>query len=103
MDNNYIDRREHEEFCRRMEDEHKRINHRVAEVEKTVRQIEELTISVREMSVTMKSMLQEQCEQGNRLEELEARDGKMWRKVTGYLITAALGIVVGYIFKQIGM
>lgn len=100
---NYIDRREHEEFCKRMEDEHKRINHRMTEVENNVKQIEELTISVREMAVSMRSMLEEQQEQGNRLEILENRDGEMWRKVAGYVITVVIGIVIGYIFKQIGM
>ena len=32
----YIGRQEHEEFKRRMEDEHRRINHRVGDLEKTV-------------------------------------------------------------------
>lgn len=41
-----IDRAEHEEFKRRMEDEHKRINHRLTDLEETVRQIGELTTSV---------------------------------------------------------
>lgn len=100
---NYIDRREHEEFCKRMEDEHKRINHRVTEVENTVRQIEELTISVREMAVSMKSMLEEQQEQGDRLEVLENRDGEMWRKVVGHAITVVVGILLGFIFSQIGI
>lgn len=100
---NFIDRREHDEFCKRMEDEHKRINHRMTEVENNVKQIEELTISVREMAVSMRSMLEEQQEQGNRLEILENRDGEMWRKVAGYVITVVIGIVIGYIFKQIGM
>lgn len=100
---NYISRHEHEEFCKRMEDEHKRINHRVSIIEDTVKQIEELTISVREMAVSMRSMLEEQQEQGSRLETLENRDGEMWRKVAGYAITAVVGIVIGYIFKQIGM
>lgn len=100
---NYISRHEHEEFARRMEDEHKRISHRVTEVEETVRQINDLTISVKEMAVSMKSMLEEQKSQGMRLDSLEERDGEMWRKVTGYVITAVIGIVVGFLFQQIGM
>ncbi len=38
-----ISRAEHEEFRRRMEDEHKRMNHRLGDLEETVRQIGELT------------------------------------------------------------
>ena len=37
-----ITRAEHEEFRRRMEDEHKRMNHRLGDLEETVRQIGEL-------------------------------------------------------------
>ena len=48
-------------------------------------------------------MLKEQVNQGKRLETLEGRDGEMWRKVVGYVATAIAGIVVGYIFKQLGM
>ena len=48
-------------------------------------------------------MVEEQKAQGERLETLESRDGEMWRKIVGYVITAILGIIVGYIFKQIGM
>ena len=48
-------------------------------------------------------MLKEQVEQGKRLEILESRDGEMWRKVISYAVTAIVGIVIGFIFKQIGM
>ena len=48
-------------------------------------------------------MLKEQVNQGKRLETLESRDGEMWRKVVGYVVTAVVGIVVGFLFKQAGM
>lgn len=98
-----ISRAEHEEFAKRMEDEHKRINHRVADLESEVRQIGELTASVEKLAQSVQQMAKSQGRQEERLEELEGRDGEMWRKVTGYVITAVLGIVVGYIFNQIGM
>lgn len=41
--------------------------------------------------------------QGKRLEVLESRDGEKWRKVMGYIATAVAGVVLGYLFKQIGM
>ena len=43
----YITRMEHEEFTRRMEDEHKRINHRLADVETITNEIHTLTVSVK--------------------------------------------------------
>ena len=100
---NGISREEHEEFCRRMEDEHKRINHRVADLEDTVRQIGALTASVEKQALSVESMAKTQTKQGERLEELESRDGKMWRKVSGYVITSVIGIVLGYFFTLIGM
>ncbi|MBA2215283.1 hypothetical protein H1A12_14705 [Sellimonas intestinalis] len=33
----------------------------------------------------------------------EERDGEMWRKVNGYVITAVIRIVTGYVLKLIGM
>lgn len=100
---NYITRDEHNEFCKRMEEEHKRINHRLSTLEETTRQINDLTISVKEMAISMKSMLEEQKDQGKRLEALESRDGEMWRKIIGYIATVVVGAVIGYMFKQIGM
>lgn len=98
-----ISRAEHEEFAKRMEDEHKRINHRVADLEGEVRQIGELTASVEKLAQSVQQMAKSQGRQEERLEELEGRDGEMWRKVTGYVVTTVAGIVVGYIFTQIGM
>lgn len=100
---NPISREEHEEFCKRMEEEHHRQNRRIELLENTTRQIGEIATSVEKMAVSLQSMVKEQEQQGKRLEALESRDGEMWRKVVGYLATAVAGIVIGYIFKQIGM
>ena len=48
-------------------------------------------------------VVKEQEQQGKRLTALESRDGEMWRKVVTYAITAAVGIIVGFAAKQIGM
>ena len=48
----------------------------------------------------MENMLKEQVSQGKRLETLKSRDGEMWRKVVGYVITTIIGIVVGYFFNH---
>ena len=103
MAENGISREEHEEFRRRMEDEHKRINHRIAELEETVRQIGELTASVQKLALSVESMAKTQNKQGERLEELESHDGKMWRKVSGYIITMLIGAVITFALTQIGV
>lgn len=100
---NPIYRAEHEEFAKRMQEEHERQNRRISLLEDSIRQMNELTVSVKEMAVSMGLMLEEQKKQGKRLESLEQRDGEMWRKVTGYIVTAVVGIVVGFIFTQIGI
>ena len=98
-----ITRAEHNEFCKRMEDEHHRINHRVGLLEEEVREISALTASVQKLASNMENMLKNQEKQGSRLEVLESRDGKMWRKVVEYVVTAVIGILVGFVFAQIGI
>ena len=100
---NGISREEHDEFVRRMEDQRKRTNHRLEDLEDGLRQIQDLTASVERLALSVESMAKSQGKQEERLETLEGRDGEMWRKVTGYVVTAVIGIVVGYIFTQIGM
>ena len=62
-----------------------------------------MTTSVEKLAVNMESMVRQMGQQGERLEALESRDGEMWRRVTGHIFTALAGIVLGYIFTQIGM
>ena len=98
-----ISREEHQEFARRQDEENHRQNRRIEELEENARQIGALTTSVEKMASSMESMLRELEKQGKRLEVLEGRDGAMWRKVTGYIVTTVAGLAVGYIFTRIGM
>lgn len=98
-----ITRAEHEEFKKRMEEEHRRQNRRIELLENTVQQIGEIATSVEKMAVSLQSMVKEQEQQGKRLEALESRDGEMWRKVVGHVVTAIISIILGFAFAQIGM
>ncbi|MEI3521068.1 MAG: hypothetical protein V8Q40_08420 [Anaerosacchariphilus sp.] len=100
---NGISREEHQEFCKRMEEENRRQNHRIELLEGSVQQLSKLAASVEKMAASLQSMVREQEQQGERLTALESRDGEMWRKVVTYAITAAVGIIVGFAAKQIGM
>ena len=95
-----ITRAEHEEVRRNMENEHKRLSKRIDSLESATKQIGSLVVLVERLAVSMESMAKEQKEQN---EKLEGRDGELWRKVTGYVITAVIGIVLGFVFRQIGM
>lgn len=99
----YLTRQEHQEFKEGLEKENHRQDKQIEILENTVRQINDLTLSVQKLATNMEGMLSKQTEQGKRLEELENRDGEKWRQVTGYVITALIGAVFGFVFKQIGM
>lgn len=109
-DDSYVSRHEHEEFRRSMDSENQRLkeendrqNHRLNALEESVKQVAAISTSVEKLALNMENMLVELKTQGKRLTTLEGRDGDMWRKVVGYAVTAVIGIVVGYIFKQIGL
>ena len=99
----YLTRQEHQEFKEGLEKENHRQDKRIEILENTVRQINDLTLSVQKLATNMEGMLSKHTQQGKRLEELENRDGEKWRQVTGYVITALIGAVFGFVFKQIGM
>lgn len=98
-----ITRAEHEEFRKRLEEENRRQDKRIELLEDNVREMSALTTSVEKLAVSVQSMVKEQEKQGQRLETLEGRDGEMWRKVVGYIATAIVSVVLGFIFAQIGL
>lgn len=99
----YVGREEHNEFAKRIEDEQHRQNRRIELLEEAVKQNTALTVSVEKLANNMKNMANEQIKQGERLEALEGRDGEMWRTVVKYVLTAALGLVIGLVATQIGL
>lgn len=98
-----ITRAEHEEFAKRMEEENHRQNRRIELLEENVLEIGQLTTTVAKLAMNMEHVMHTQEQQETRLQGLESRDGEKWRQVAGYVLTAVLGIVIGFIFKQIGM
>lgn len=100
---NPITRAEHEEFRRRMEEEHSRVNRRLEMLEENTEKLNKLNTSIEKLAVNMESMLKEQVQQGKRLSVLENRDGEKWRSVVGYVITLIVGLAVGYIATSIGI
>ena len=98
-----ITRAEYEEYQKRMEQEDNRQNRRIEQLEENTKQINALTVSIEKLAQSVESMVKEQEAQGKRLVSLESRDGEMWRKVVGYVVTAVIGIVLGFVFTQIGM
>ena len=90
----YIRREEHEEFSRRMEEEHKRTNKRLELLEENVQQLADLTASVRELTVSVGNLAAKQGDMVTRVDALEKEPAKNWSTLkTGILsaIAAAIG------------
>lgn len=62
-----------------------------------------LSTSVEKLALSMESMVKDQEKQGKRLEALESRDGEMWRKVVGYVVTVVVGAFLGYVLTKMGL
>lgn len=100
---NYISRAEHEEFVRRIDEEHHRQNRRIELLEEAVQQNGKLTISVEKMAVSIQTMGETLAAQGDRLEALEARDGTKWREAVKTIATAVISVLVGYLAARLGL
>lgn len=84
----------HEEFAKRIEDEEKRQNRRIEELEKVIKEINALTVSVEKIAMSTETMAKELNSQGQRLKELEDVPGDNWASIrTGVInaIAAAIG------------
>ena len=99
----FITRREYEEHNLRMEDEHKRQNRRIEQLEKDSKTQTQTLVVIERIAVSVENMQEELSDQGKRLDELESHDGEMWRKAIGYVISSIIGAVICFIFTQIGM
>ena len=99
----FLPREVHEEFSQRMEDEHRRINHRLGKVEETIGEINRLTLSVQSLAESVQRMCKEQERQSERLQTLEGRDGEKWRMVVKYVLTGLAGALAGYIATKVGL
>lgn len=103
MDQEYLTAAVHDEYAKRMDDEHKRQNKRITDLENAVKDINSLTVSVASLAQSIEQMAKTQEKQNDRLKVLESRDGEMWRKVVGYVATFIVGAVLSFVFATIGI
>lgn len=97
----FITKREHEEFARRQDAENERQNRRIQLLEDNMRQINSLTVSVEKMAVNMENMLAEQKKQGERLESLEKEPVESHKQIKTAIITALVSTVVGAVVSAV--
>ena len=103
MDGTYLPIAVHEEFSRRMEDEHKRQNTRIADLEEKVEDIGDLTASVAKLATSVEQMAKAQEKQGQRLEALEQKPAKRWDSLVDKVIWAIAGALIVYALSQLGL
>ena len=89
----YIGRYEHDEFVKRMEEEHHRQNKRISTLEVAFENQNKIALSVEKMALSMESMLKEQQKQGERLEELEKIPVKNWNTLKASILSAIGGAI----------
>ncbi len=61
-----------------------------------------INANVEKLTAILESSRETLERQEKRLEALEARDGEKWRQITGYIITAVTGIILGFIATHLG-
>lgn len=112
----YITRKEHEEFARRMEaegsrrdDENKRQNRRISDLEEKVEEIHSLALLMERMSGNIEKMTEAINRQGNliekqivRIDEIEKEPAKDSKQIKMAIITSVIGAVVGSIGGVVG-
>lgn len=103
MNSGYMLHIEHEEYAKRIEEEQKRQDKRIEEVEKGQRENNKLLLAVERLAASMENMQKEQKDQGERLEVLESRDGEKWRKAEWAVISGIIMAVLGYIAGNVGL
>ena len=109
------------EFVERMKSETQRLgeedhrqNKRLDILEKKTEDINKLMLSMQDLSFSIKTISKENerlCQTievnikdiNDRLSKFENADGEKWRKMISYIATTIVGIIIGFLFKYIGM
>lgn len=98
-----MERREFEEYQRRLEDQKIRWDKRLESIETEVKELRKLTTSVEKLALSVERMTKEQERQGERLGKIESRDGELWRKIVIYVLTAGLGFLAASLLHMAGI
>ena len=80
----------------------KALDDRINKVEAITEEIHNLTLSVERLTITLSNVVRQQESQESRIDLIEAKDGEMWRTFVKYVITAVVGVVVGFVMRNVG-
>ena len=71
------------------------LKHRATDLEEQNKTIQELALSVKELAINMRSMMEEQKEQGGRLDALEKEPAERWNSAKRSAFTTIVSVVAG--------
>ena len=89
-----ITRHEHEEFVKRMEDEHNRMNHRLNNLEEIAKEMQAMNTNIGKLATNMENILKEQQSQSKRLDAFEEEKQSGWNAIKKGIFNA-IGVAVG--------
>lgn len=103
MPEEYVPRTECKLRCQKLEDEDKRQNERIKQLESSIGEIHRLTLSTEKLATSMEQMLVEQKAQGLRISKLEGRDGEKWRDTVKTVVTVVVSAIIGAVLMMVGL
>ena len=75
--------------------------HRIEDLEESQKQMYDLTISVKELAMSVKSMVEEQKKQGDRISKLEEEPAENWNTLKKTIITGIVSTIVGAVISAL--
>ena len=102
-DTPYLLKTVHDEFALRMEEEHKRQNKRIGDLEIVGKNITELATSTASLAKSVEQIAKAQEKQGKRLEALEQKPAHRWESLVDKIIWAVCAAVIAFILARIGL
>lgn len=98
-----VTRAEHEEFARRMGDEHKRQSKRIEALERRQDDLDKIVSSMATMEERQSRMGEDIDEIKTDVRALTDKPGKRWEQLVATVISVIVGAVLGVLLAQLGM
>lgn len=91
------------ERLKETEDRSKSNTHRLDNLEPKVEDIHNLATSVKEIATEIKYMREDINKMDKRLIAIESKPGKRLDQIIGYILSALVGGLIGYVFLKLGL
>jgi predicted nucleic acid-binding Zn-ribbon protein len=86
-----------------VEERSKSNQHRLDELEKRQDNLDDLVSTVKVLAVREETVENDVKEIKEDVKSLASKPGQKWDKLTDLILSALVGIIIGFIFSQIGM